>query len=97
MTMPDCSHRDQIRVAVPDEVPGCEDCLRIGDRWVHLRVCRTCGHIGCCDSSRNKHASKHAAAAGHPIITSLEPGEGWSWCFLDEVAMEVGPEEGAAR
>jgi len=94
--MPACAHLDQIQAAVPDDVPGCEDCLRTGDRWVHLRVCRTCGHIGCCDSSLNKHASAHASATGHPIITSLEPGEGWSWCFLDELAMEVDPGEGAA-
>ncbi|HSJ17803.1 MAG TPA: UBP-type zinc finger domain-containing protein [Solirubrobacterales bacterium] len=87
--MATCSHLDQIRVAVPDEAPGCEDCLRTGDRWVHLRVCRICGHVGCCDSSRNKHASAHAAETGHPIITSLEPGEDWSWCFLDQLVLEI--------
>jgi hypothetical protein len=87
-----CSHLDQIQVAVPDDVPGCEDCLPTGDRWVHLRVCRSCGHVGCCDSSRNKHASKHAAATGHPIITSLQAGEDWSWCFLDQVGFVLDEE-----
>jgi hypothetical protein len=85
----DCAHRDQIRVDVPEQFEGCEDCLRIGSTWVHLRVCRTCGHIGCCDSSLNRHASGHAAQSGHPIVSSLEPGEDWSWCYVDEVAFEA--------
>jgi hypothetical protein len=84
-----CAHLDQIRVEVPDQFAGCEECLKIGGRWVHLRVCRSCGQVGCCDSSPNRHASKHAAAGGHPIVTSLEPGEDWSWCFVDEVAFVV--------
>jgi len=83
--LPDCSHLDQIEVQRPSEVAGCEECLRIGEAWVHLRVCRSCGLVACCDSSTNKHASKHAAASGHPIVSSLEPGEAWSWCFTDEV------------
>ena len=84
----DCTHLETIRVDPPpgDQVPGCEDCLRIGGRWVHLRVCRACGHVGCCDSSPNRHASEHAAAHDHPIISSLEPGEDWSWCYVDQVA-----------
>jgi hypothetical protein len=84
-----CTHLDMVEIMeVPtrDEVPGCEDCLRLGMRWVHLRICRTCGHIGCCDSSPGRHASGHARAVGHPIVTSIEPGENWSWCFVDEVA-----------
>jgi ubiquitin-hydrolase Zn-finger-containing protein len=89
--MATCTHLDQIEVDPPAEFAGCEDCLRIGGRWVHLRVCRTCGHVGCCDSSPNQHASKHAAAASHPIVTSLEPGEDWSWCYVDEVAFVVEP------
>jgi Zn-finger in ubiquitin-hydrolases and other protein len=89
--MPTCTHLDQIAVEPPDEVAGCEDCLRVGGRWVHLRVCRTCGHVGCCDSSPNQHASKHAAAESHPIVSSLEPGEDWSWCYVDEVAFVVEP------
>ena len=69
---------------------GCEECLATGDTWVHLRLCRACGHVGCCDNSKNKHATKHFKKTGHPIITSLEPGEGWSWCYVDEIDMELG-------
>ena len=87
--MPLCSHLDQVNVDPPEQVEGCEECLKAGDNWVHLRVCRTCGKVGCCDSSVNQHASKHAAAEGHPIMTSLEPGEDWSWCFVDRVAFEL--------
>jgi Zn-finger in ubiquitin-hydrolases and other protein len=86
---PPCTHLDQVEIdEVParTEVPGCEDCLRMGGRWVHLRVCRTCGKVGCCDSSPNRHASAHAAQESHPIASSIEPGEDWSWCFVDEVA-----------
>jgi len=85
-----CTHLDQILVEVPDSVPGCEDCLAIGGRWVHLRLCMTCGHVGCCDSSPNRHASKHAAADQHPIVRSVEPGERWYWCYVDEIAFEMG-------
>lgn len=93
MRVPICTHLDQIQVEPPQEVPGCEDCLKTGDRWVHLRVCRSCGHIGCCDSSPNKHASQHAAESGHAIVTSLEPGENWSWCYVDQATfvVESGP------
>jgi uncharacterized UBP type Zn finger protein len=84
-----CTHLDRIQVAPPDSVEGCEDCLRIGGRWVHLRVCLTCGHVGCCDSSQNKHASAHAREADHPIVRSAQPGETWCWCYLDEVAFDV--------
>ena len=71
-----CTHLDTIRVGPPDDIPGCEECLKTGDRWVHLRLCRECGKIGCCDSSPNRHASAHAA-------------EDWYWCYVDEVAFEV--------
>jgi hypothetical protein len=81
-----CTHLDQIRVSEPDEVAGCEDWLKFGGRWVHLRNCRSCGQVGWCDSSPNQHASKHAATAGHSIGSSLEPSEDWSWCNVDEVA-----------
>jgi uncharacterized UBP type Zn finger protein len=64
---------------------GCVECLKSGDTWVHLRLCRTCGHVGCCDDSINRHARKHFVGAGHPIISSFEPGEDWSWCFADEI------------
>jgi uncharacterized UBP type Zn finger protein len=84
-----CSHTERIRVEAPDEVEGCEDCLRAGDRWFHLRVCLTCGHVGCCDSSPNRHASAHARAEEHPIVQSAEPGEDWCWCYVDEVSFTL--------
>jgi len=86
-----CTHLDSIEVSsLPVDVPGCEDCLRIGSRWVHLRLCLTCGHVGCCDSSKNKHATKHFHREKHPLVQSLEPGEDWIWCYVDQVAMEPG-------
>ena len=81
--MPADPHVDQIRNVRPS-ARGCEDCLKTGDRWVHLRLCLTCGHVGCCDSSKNKHARAHFHASTHPIIQSFEPGEDWRWCFVDE-------------
>jgi uncharacterized UBP type Zn finger protein len=84
-----CTHVDQIKVSPPAQVAGCEECLKIGSGWVHLRVCLTCGTVGCCDSSPNKHASAHAAATQHPIIRSMEPGETWCWCYVDSLAFEV--------
>jgi uncharacterized UBP type Zn finger protein len=84
-----CSHLDTIAVKeVPAEIPGCEDCLKIGGRWVHLRMCTACGHIGCCDNSPNRHATAHNHETGHPIIRSAEPGETWFWCYADEIAFE---------
>ena len=81
-----CSHVDQIEVTqLPTQIAGCEECLKIDGQWLHLRMCMTCGKIGCCDSSPNRHASKHARADGHPIVRSAEPGEDWSYCFIDEV------------
>jgi uncharacterized UBP type Zn finger protein len=76
-------HLDQIRDVKPSS-KGCEDCLKIGGRWVHLRLCLTCGHVGCCDASPNKHATAHFHAVKHPIVQSLEPGEDWRWCYVDE-------------
>ena len=88
--MATCTHLDQITVLeLPDSVDGCEDCLREGGVWLHLRICLSCGHVGCCDDSPNKHASAHHRSSGHPLIRSLEPGEEWSWCFEDEVAMII--------
>jgi hypothetical protein len=85
-----CSHLDSIRLTEPPEhIDGCEECLKIGSAWVHLRMCESCGKIGCCDSSPNRHASKHARADDHPIFRSVEPGEDWSWCVIDEVAFVV--------
>ena len=86
-----CTHTGSIQLTqLPPDIPGCEDCLRTGDRWLHLRMCMTCGHIGCCDSSPNRHARGHAETSGHPIIRSAEPGEGWSYCFLDDVVLGAG-------
>jgi hypothetical protein len=91
-----CTHGERILVTdLPTAIAGCEDCLDIGGDWVHLRMCLTCGRIGCCDSSPNKHASRHAGAAAHPVACSAEPGEEWCWCYVDEVAFFVQP-RGAA-
>ena len=86
-----CSHLDQIQVTtLPQPVAGCEECLKIGSGWVHLRMCETCGKIGCCDSSPNRHARKHAEEESHPIVRSAEPGEDWSYCFVDDVGFVIG-------
>ena len=91
-----CTHLDQIeRTELPEPIAGCEDCLPIGGSWVHLRMCHVCGHVACCDSSPNRHASAHARDAGHPVARSAEPGESWSWCYVDEVAFVVKPAERA--
>ena len=79
-----CTHLDTIRFRETDK-HGCEECLKSGDSWVHLRLCLECGHVGCCDSSKNKHATKHFHATKHPLVRSIEPGESWVWCYVDEV------------
>jgi uncharacterized UBP type Zn finger protein len=85
-----CTHLETIEVAdLPGGIAGCEDCLAIGGRWVHLRMCQACGHIGCCDSSPNRHATAHYRGTGHPIVRSAERGEEWSWCYVDELAFVV--------
>jgi uncharacterized UBP type Zn finger protein len=84
-----CGHLDQIEPVTPSSTVGCSQCIAMGARWMHLRLCLTCGEVGCCDSSPNKHASKHAAAQGHPIVHSFEPGEEWNWCYVDNVAFAV--------
>ena len=84
-----CSHLDEVRVLdLPDPVAGCEECLKTGSWWVHLRMCLECGKIGCCDNSPNKHATAHFHADGHPLIQSFEPGEDWLYCYVDDVMME---------
>jgi uncharacterized UBP type Zn finger protein len=86
-----CAHLNQIKIVeLPSEIAGCEDCLAIGGRWLHLRMCMTCGKIGCCDSSPNRHARAHAASADHPVGRSAEKGEDWSYCFVEDVAFVVG-------
>ena len=79
-----CTHLDQMVVTETDE-HACEDCVRIGGRWVHLRLCLSCGHVGCCDSSPNRHATRHWRESAHPLVRSIEPGERWVWCYADEV------------
>jgi hypothetical protein len=83
--MATCSHLDQVRFLQPlGAVAGCEECLKSGSGWVHLRMCHSCGKIGCCDSSPNQHATRHANEVHHPLMRSVEPGEDWSWCVVDQ-------------
>lgn len=86
-----CSHLDRIRDFRPPTPLGCEECLKLKGWWVHLRLCLECGHVGCCDQSPNKHATKHFHASHHAVIRSLEPGEDWGWCYVDELMMEPAP------
>ena len=93
-----CTHLDHVVLRdLPESVEGCEDCLASGGGWVHLRICLECGHVGCCDSSPSRHASAHHHETGHPIMRSIEPGEDWSWCFEDELAMRIAQVTGAPR
>jgi uncharacterized UBP type Zn finger protein len=85
-----CAHLNQIRTTTT-ESRVCADCIKTGDRWVHLRLCLICGHVGCCDSSKNKHATKHFHSTKHPLIRSIEPGENWIWCYPDEL-MPTAPD-----
>ena len=84
-----CAHMDQVTEATPRTPQGCEECLAMGGRWVHLRLCLTCGYVGCCDSSPNRHATKHFQTAGHPIVRSFEPGESWVWCYADQAEVDL--------
>ena len=85
----ECAHLDQIEGVKP-RTDGCGECMKTGDRWVHLRLCLSCGEVNCCDSSPNRHATKHFHASGHPIVQSFQPGEDWIWCYVDELMMEPG-------
>jgi len=88
-----CSHLDEVHVLdLPDPVAGCEECLKTGSWWVHLRMCLECGKVGCCDNSPNKHATAHFHDSGHPLIRSAEPGEDWSWCYVDELFLVLQPD-----
>ncbi|MFD1141971.1 UBP-type zinc finger domain-containing protein [Larkinella insperata] len=81
-----CSHLNEVEtVALPGQPAVCEECVKTGDSWVHLRTCQTCGKTHCCDSSPNQHATKHFHGTGHPVIASAEPGESWLWCYVDEL------------
>jgi uncharacterized UBP type Zn finger protein len=82
-----CTHLGEIRKVTPS-AEGCEECLKIGDTWVHLRLCLICGHVGCCDQSKNKHATKHFHATRHPVIKSFQPDEDWGWCYVDTIFIE---------
>ncbi|HLX68656.1 MAG TPA: UBP-type zinc finger domain-containing protein [Verrucomicrobiae bacterium] len=79
-----CHHLNQVKVTSSD-VDVCEECVKTGDTWVHLRLCMECGKVGCCDSSKNKHATKHFHQAKHPVMRSIEPGESWMWCYVDDM------------
>jgi monovalent cation:H+ antiporter-2, CPA2 family len=86
-----CDHAPPEATVHPDSA-GCEECVAAGrEDWVHLRICLTCGHVGCCDSSPGKHATAHFAADAHPVVASLEPGDSWAWCYVDESAMRTTP------
>ncbi len=86
-----CSHLFEIGSVTPNTPNGCEECLKMGDLWLHLRLCVTCGHVGCCDDSKNQHAVKHFHSTNHPLIKSFEPGEDWGWCYVDELFFESFP------
>ena len=92
-----CTHLDEVRNVKPRTPKGCEECLAAGMRWVHLRMCMTCGHVGCCDSSVGKHATKHFHTTEHPIVDSYEPGEDWGWCYVDETFLEPAPHAHGSR
>ena len=86
--MDSCTHLGEVRDVEPG-TDGCEECLKTGDTWVHLRMCRSCGHVGCCDSSKNRHATKHFRSTEHPIARSAEPEEFWSWCYVDDLVVDA--------
>lgn len=83
-----CSHLGLIRPVSPRIPEGCEECLKTGSSWVHLRLCLECGHVGCCDQSPGKHATKHFHRTSHPIMRTFEPGENWGWCYIDELILD---------
>ena len=93
-----CSHLDHVLVTeLPESVDGCAECLAEGTPWLHLRICLECGHVGCCDDSPMRHATAHAQQSSHPIIRSLQPGEDWSWCYPDQLAMVIPEVHGDTR
>ena len=86
-----CSHLSQVKKVEARTPDGCEECLAMGSEWVHLRLCLSCGHVGCCDNSVNRHATKHFRSTKHPVMRSFEPGEDWGWCYVDELMIEPAP------
>ncbi|MDO9410813.1 UBP-type zinc finger domain-containing protein [Patulibacter sp.] len=96
--MPACTHLDHVLITeLPEEIAGCEDCLAAGGVWLHLRICLECGHVGCCDDSPGRHATAHATGTEHPIMRSVEPGEDWSFCFVDQTAFLIPAVTGEPR
>jgi uncharacterized UBP type Zn finger protein len=96
--MASCTHQDHVLVTeLPESVDGCEDCLATGDQWMHLRICLECGHVGCCDDSPKRHATAHARSSEHPIIRSIQPGEDWAWCYIDQVGFTVPDVKGSPQ
>jgi hypothetical protein len=93
---PHCEHLAEIAAVRPSS-KGCEDCLKIGATWVHLRLCLVCGHVGCCDDSPNRHATEHFHASRHPVMRSFEPGETWGWCYVDELMFDPMPGPASAH
>ena len=89
--MSGCSHLQAVRHVTPGTPRGCKECLETGGHWVHLRLCLSCGHVGCCDDSPGRHATAHFHATAHPLIRSFEPGEDWGWCYIDAVVLEPAP------
>ncbi|MDX2170631.1 MAG: UBP-type zinc finger domain-containing protein [Deltaproteobacteria bacterium] len=86
-----CPHQT-VRRPVPPRADGCEECLQLGLPWVHLRLCLSCGHVGCCDSSPGRHATAHYHQIHHPVVASFEPGERWAWCYVDQAELPVPPQ-----
>ena len=86
-----CPHLDQLVAIDPRTPQGCEECLKTGSWWVHLRLCLSCGHVGCCDQSPNRHATAHFHETQHPVMRSFQPGEDWGWCYVDEIFFEPAP------
>lgn len=88
-TTPNCTHINQARAVRPNSANSCPECVAAGDSWVHLRECQICGHVGCCDSSKNRHATAHYEASHHPLIRSFEPNEHWWWCYEDQLMFDI--------
>ena len=84
-----CTHLSQFAIVTPS-AEGCEECLKTGQRWIHLRICRVCGHVGCCDQSPGRHATGHFRATSHPVMEAYYEPEGWGWCYVDEVMIDLG-------
>jgi uncharacterized UBP type Zn finger protein len=98
MSATTCTHLDTIEITeLPEEVAGCAECLESRSPWCHLRICLECGHVGCCDSSPNRHASAHARDSAHVLVRSIQPGEDWGWCYADQVMLARLPVSGATR